>query len=197
MHRSTLTSRFLAGWEPAQLPPRGPDGMIPAPPPAKLPVIEPPSLCEAGPCRNFHRVQSLMDAQEAMDGTPSLHPQVTRACYPAPGIELELGETPVLRCSRWEPDNEQGRLDALRDAFLKSPNGKAFVAKVGAFEEALAVERAKRDALEDEDPSDELQAEADAAVDAVLANKQPPAGGPSDDILDEMIEADHDGTVQL
>lgn len=147
MHRSTLTSRFLAGWEPAQLPPRGPDGMIPAPP-AKLAVIQPPpSLCEAGPCRNFHRVESLMDAQAPLDGSgDAVHPQVTRACYPAVGIELELGETPVTRCSRWEPDNEQARLDGLRDAYLKTLDGRKFVAKVDAFNAALDADDSDADA---------------------------------------------------
>lgn len=144
MHRSTLTSRFLAGWEPAQLPPRGPDGMIPAPPPpTSLHVLQPPSLCEAGPCRHYHRVESLMDAQDPLDGTGGgVHPQVTRACYPAVGIELELGETPILHCSRWEPDNEQGRLDSIRDTYLKTPAGRAFADQVVAFETALAADRA-------------------------------------------------------
>ena len=146
MHKSTLTSRFLAGWEPAPLPARGPDGMIPAPPPASLRVIEAPSLCEAGPCRHYHRVESLMDAQEPLDGSGgSVHPQVTRACYPAVGIELELGETPVMRCSRWEPDNEQARLDSMRDQFLKTPAGKAYAEKLAAFGEAL-----KEQAIADE-----------------------------------------------
>jgi len=137
MKSSTLTSRFLAGFEPLVLPPPGPDGMIPAGPPRSLPVVQPPSLCEAGPCRNYHRVASVMDAEDG--GMPGqTHRQVTRACYPAPGIELELGETPVLQCSRWEPDSEQARLDSIRHPFLKSPEGKAFAEKVTAFEEAEA-----------------------------------------------------------
>lgn len=155
MHRSTLTSRFLAGWEPAPLPPRGPDGMVPAPPPSRsLPIVQPPSLCEAGPCRNYHRVASLMDAQQTMDGSDAIYPQVTRACYPTPGIELELGETPVLRCSRWEPDNEQERLDAIRHNFLKSKDGQAYVAQRAAFDEAVAVAQSRHDdaELEDEGP---------------------------------------------
>lgn len=136
---STLTSRFLAGWEPTQLPPRGPDGLIPAPPVRALPVISVPSLCEAGPCRNYHRVSSIMDAAEPMDGSPGeVHEQVARACYPAPGIELELGESPVLRCSRWEPDGEQARLDSIRDQYLKTPAGRVFVAQAQAFEAAMS-----------------------------------------------------------
>jgi hypothetical protein len=118
-----------------QLPPRGPDGMVPAGAPAKLPVVQPPNLCEAGPCRNYHRVASVLDAEDG--GMPGqTFRQVTRACYPAVGIELELSETPVLQCSRWEPDNEQARLDSVRQPFLKSPEGKAFAAKMAAFEEA-------------------------------------------------------------
>jgi hypothetical protein len=111
--------------------------MIPADPPRSLPVVQPPSLCEAGPCRNYHRVASVMDSEDG--GLPgSTHRQITRACYPAVGIELEMGETPVLQCSRWEPDNEQARLDSLRAAFLKKADGKVFAAKVAAFEEAEA-----------------------------------------------------------
>jgi hypothetical protein len=95
-----------------------------------------------------------MDAEDG--GTPGqAHRQVTRACYPAVGIELELGEVPVLQCSRWEPDNEQSRLDTLRADFLKKPEGKAFAAKVEAFEQA---EAALADAVDDED-SDHIRAE--------------------------------------
>jgi hypothetical protein len=168
VHRSSLTSRFLAGWEPAVLPARGPDGMIPAPPPSKLPVIEPPRLCEAGPCRHYHRVESLLDAQGPMDGSGDpAHTQVTRACYPAVGIELELSETPVLRCSRWEPDNEQARLDGLRDQFLKSPNGKQYAAQLAAFEEAVA-EQDEIDNVVNEQNDADREMTPDEAVDDAL-----------------------------
>lgn len=137
--KSTLTSRFLAGWEPAVFPPRGADGLIPAPPPRPLPVLEHPSLCEAGPCRHYHRVSALMDAAEPIDGSGgSSHEQTTRACYPAPGVELELGEAPITRCSRWEPDNEQARLDSIRDAFLKSPAGRAYADQLRAVADAAS-----------------------------------------------------------
>ena len=111
--------------------------MIPAGPPRSLPVVQPPSLCEAGPCHHYHRVASVMDAEDG--GIPgATHRQITRACYPAPGIELELGEVPVLQCSRWEPDNEQSRLDSIRQGYLKTVDGRAYAAKVEAFEEAEA-----------------------------------------------------------
>jgi hypothetical protein len=140
VQRSTLTSRFLAGFAPGPLPPRGPNGMVPAPPPSArtgLPVIDPPSLCEAGPCRNYHRLVSVMDVQDPVGATGPTHRQITRACYPTAGIELELGETPVLQCSRWEPDNEQARLDSLRSQFMKTAAGKDFAAEVVAFEAAV------------------------------------------------------------
>lgn len=94
-----------------------------------------------------------MDAQAPIDGSgDAIHPQVTRACYPAVGIELELGETPVTRCSRWEPDNEQARLDGLRDHFLKTPAGRAYAERVSAFNAALA-------APDDDDEHDVLDQE--------------------------------------
>lgn len=148
MQRSTLTSRFLSGFQPSQMPPRGPDGLIPAGPPSKLPVIDPPTLCEAGPCRHYHRVVSEMDVQQALDGTDApVREQITRACYPSPGIELELGETPVFQCSRWEPDmSEESRLNEQRKAFMKTPLGKQFAEDVAAFEAANAASKESYDA---------------------------------------------------
>jgi hypothetical protein len=105
--------------------------------------------------------------------------QITRACYPTPGIELELGETPVLQCSRWEPDGEQARLDSIRQGFMKSADGRDFTAKMLAFEEREAAERAAEEAEDDDVPrmgslrSPEQQAE-----------------------IDELL-GDDEGTVQL
>lgn len=121
--------------------------MIPGAPPSRLPVIDPPSLCEAGPCRHYHRVVSVIDAQDPVGERGPVRRQVTRACYPTPGIELELGETPVFVCSRWEPDNEQARLDSLRSAYMKTVDGKTFAAEVAAFE-------ASNDADGDDDAND-------------------------------------------
>lgn len=119
------------------LPPRGPDGMIPSGPPSSGPATQCPSLCEAGPCRHYHKLATIMDAQEPLVGSDPLRRLITRACYPSPGINLELmGEEPVLQCSRWEPDNEQGRLGELRKQYLKTADGKAFAAQVAAFDEA-------------------------------------------------------------
>ena len=119
--------------------------MIPAPPPPPR-VTEPPSLCSAGPCRHYHRIESQMDSAAPLDGSGAdMHPQITRACYPAAGIELELGETPVLRCSRWEPDNEQERLDSIRDTFLRSDAGREFAEALAAYDEEIALQQRDRD----------------------------------------------------
>jgi hypothetical protein len=89
-----------------------------------------------------------MDAEDGgMPGAP--HRQITRACYPTPGIELEIGETPVLQCSRWEPDGEQSRLDSLRSQYMKSPDGKVFAEKMVTFEQAQIDDEAEDDADSD------------------------------------------------
>lgn len=164
MTKTTLTSRFLAGFEPIVLPPRGPDGLIPSGPPRRsLPVLH-PSLCEAGPCRNFHRIASVLDAQEpiaipGVQGGGPVRRQVTRACYPTPGIEIELGEEPVLQCSRWEPDGEQERLDGIRSRYMRSAPGKAFAEQVAKFEESAASEASGKRASEFEADAEALVAE--------------------------------------
>lgn len=137
MQRSTLTSRFLQGFVPDPLPPRGPNGMVPAAPPASLPTIDPPSLCEAGPCRCYHRVVSVMESQGPVGATGPAHRQITRACYPTPGIELELGETPVLQCSRWEPESEYvAARNLAREEFLRSDEGRDFLLQVASYEQS-------------------------------------------------------------
>jgi hypothetical protein len=74
---------------------------------------DPPRLCEAGPCRHYHRFQIQLDAQNPMDerkpdGTVVRHGRVFHVqthhyCYPDVGIELELGALPLLECNRWVP----------------------------------------------------------------------------------------------
>lgn len=77
------------------------------------PVQEPPPrLCEAGPCRHYHRMAIQMDAQNPMaerrDGKVIVHARVFHTtvqhyCYPDVGIETNLGSLPVLECNRWVP----------------------------------------------------------------------------------------------
>lgn len=113
--------------------------LAPPPPVSKLPVIDPPSLCEAGPCRNYHRIVSVMDAERPMDGSDSpARTQITRACYPLSGIEVELGEFPILQCSHWDPRPDDRR-DLGRTQYLASPNGVDFAANVASYEQAVGL----------------------------------------------------------
>jgi hypothetical protein len=167
--------------------------MVPAGAAPRLPVIDPPSLCEAGPCRNYHRVVSVMDAQDPVGETGPTRRQITRACYPTAGIELELGETPVLQCSRWEPDNEQARLDSLRAAYMKSPAGKQFAAEVTSFEAAEAQPESPppAEAVEAKKLSNQIDHPiTPPGVDADLANLSSVYDELADMIIDEAIGGD-------
>lgn len=77
-----------------------------------------------------------MDAQDPIGGTGQVRRQTTRACYPDVGIELEIGETPVLQCSRWYPVAEPAYVIEARDAFIASDAGQAFAGQVAEFETA-------------------------------------------------------------
>lgn len=107
--RHSLTDHF----EPATFA-AGPDGAIA--PPVKLPVLQPLSLCEQGPCVNYHRFALPFEAERAMGasiepggkivGDPGPHPRYVEThhyCYPTPGVEMDLGGMAVLSCNRWDP----------------------------------------------------------------------------------------------
>src|SRR6266850_6704681 len=153
--------RLGEGWEPAPTPPITADGRGPAPPKyAPLPP-EPPSLCRQGPCVNYFEIKHPLNASLPMDGTPAaIYRKTMRACFPGGGVEVELEDTPVFECSRWDPD--QTRLVTLRitrSEYLKSEQGVAYTRELEAWEAAR-----KRDA-------DELQ--------AALDSDDPPAPPPS------------------
>ncbi len=74
--------------------------------------LDPPRLCEAGPCRHYHTMTIQLDAQqphaERVDGRLVEHGRVFHTeqhhyCYPDVGIETNLGALPVLSCNRWVP----------------------------------------------------------------------------------------------
>lgn len=101
----------IAGWSPSPMPPIGPDGG-PILSPAHLPVIKPEGqgLCVDGPggvCVNYHRMVVSFDAQRPLDGSdPEHEPQkVVHTCYPAPGIEVDLGGEHVFECTRYTPSS--------------------------------------------------------------------------------------------
>ena len=125
MPPSSPTDRLAAGFSPAPLPPVAADGSLalePAPITA-LPV-RPLSLCELGPCRNYHRLVNQIDAQSPLDGSEAaVHIGVSRTCYPSAGTEMEL-EAAVRECSRWEPmtNDELTQLQRRRARF-EMPHG--------------------------------------------------------------------------
>lgn len=152
------------------------DGFEPAPAPLRgtpLRTHTPPrpTLCEAGPCRNYHRLETQVDAatpgtvlvpirlpvgtpgaQEVPQGTAytapaSFHVQVHHYCYPSPGIEMPLGDVPVVNCNRWDPgwtkpSDWEIRGGALRD-YWDSPDGQGYRARLKQWEVARADEATK------------------------------------------------------
>lgn len=112
----STTDALEAGLELGKSPPRAADGgpeLSPAP--VSLPVIQPMSLCELGPCRNLHVLTQKIDAQRALDGSEgALHVATVRTCYPAIGIEYDLTSEPVKECSRWFPETTDSHVDRSR-----------------------------------------------------------------------------------
>ncbi len=102
-----LSERVIGAWEPAPLPPIGPDGAPIIPPPVPMTVLSDADwLCLRGPCRNYHRMVLSMDAAQPLDGTEGDDFRKTiHTCYPAPGIEMPLNEHVVYECSRWDPED--------------------------------------------------------------------------------------------
>jgi hypothetical protein len=119
----------------------------------------PPRLCEAGPCRNYHRLVKQLDSQNPLpvmrDGVlvspaGSFHVETHHYCYPDVGIETDLQATPVIECNRWEPRTDKEILvDVKRlTEFKRSKRGKAFKLAQQRWNEDRADERAAELALE-------------------------------------------------
>ena len=174
---------FADGFEPAPAPVVGGDGHLEHAVPR--PAVPPrPSLCAAGPCRHYHRLEIQLEAEDpkaqripvrlpvirpGMAVTPDGKETVYRAptvyytavehyCYPEIGIEMPLGATPVVDCNRWDPQ-WGGSLDTLpkrRDQFWDSAEGRKHLEALEAWTRARELEAAA--ALE----AERLIAEAEA-----------------------------------
>lgn len=132
-----------------------------------------PRLCAAGPCAHYHRFQIQLAAADPGQiavaapvpaTTPSVrqegegqfytpprvfHIQEHHYCYPTTGVEMELGDLPVLECNRWSPQSDLPQALAA-DTFNRSPAGQQFAAEVAAWEAARQAEleaAAKAEAL--------------------------------------------------
>lgn len=112
--------------------------------PQRPPPDPRPSLCEAGPCRHYHRFAVQVDAEppkvrrlpvvvpgvagDTYQPPATFHTETHRYCYPDTGIEMSLGVMPVTECNRWDPvdrDGSEGKA-GLRRAMLfwASPAGQ-------------------------------------------------------------------------
>lgn len=102
----SYADRMAEGFTPTSMPPLGPDG-APVFTPASLeplPLVA-DSLCQLGPCRYYHELVTSFDAQEPLGeetGAPRYRNTV-RTCYPAVGIEADLGEGVIYDCNFWDP----------------------------------------------------------------------------------------------
>lgn len=105
-----LQDRITDGWSPAPLA-VGPDGVVGVTEPKPAPPVQ-RSICQRGPCRNYHRMVVEADA-DAVTGQPT---QVVHTCYPALGIEidLQLGDGAVFECSRWDPEDPEDYMTSER-----------------------------------------------------------------------------------
>lgn len=126
MRRIDVQGELQDGIEPAPGPVMGPDG---APQFVSGPPVTParPRLCEAGPCRHYHRLTIQVEAESpraqrvpvrlpvvpgVVESSPkgsiyqppaTYHTQTSHFCYPDVGIEMPLGSMPVTECNRWFP----------------------------------------------------------------------------------------------
>ena len=168
MRSTDVQDELAEGFEVSELPPIGPDG-APQLSPLRTPTDQPPRLCEAGPCRHYHRMTIRMDAadplpQRGADGalrsSPSnFHVEQHHYCYPDVGIEAKLGRLPVLECNRWSPISarDERAVAENRGAFMESAAGVAYQAEMKAWQARRAAELAA------EQSADELAA-ADLAL---------------------------------
>lgn len=193
MQKITPAEELQEGYETGPCPPP----LIPlrSPPPPR------PRLCSAGPCRNYHRLEIQLDAEDprtqkvgiaapsgnslveaTADGAlyrpPSVfHTETHHYCYPSSGVEITLGALPVVSCSRWHPLPMAGQPVPLADRreaihlFSNSPVGLQYRADVIAWEAARAIEA--ESAREAETLIAESSAAADRAIAAAMANPSP------------------------
>ncbi len=150
------------GIEPAATPPVAADGGLEF---TGMPRLLPPRprLCQAGPCKNYHRFSIQMDAATPHtrklpivlpEGTPGAQPvpggtvytspagfhvQVSHYCYPTSGVEMILGDLPVTECNRWAPLGGDGK-EISAEEFLCSPDGFIFADRVRSWDQARAAE---------------------------------------------------------
>lgn len=157
MRRIDPGSDLQDGIEPAPPPNRNLDGTAIIPP-ARSEVPPRPTLCQAGPCRNYHRFATQVDAANpravrlpiAPNGSPNgvyqapavFHVEVHHYCYPTVGIETNLGALPVTECNRWDPLSSSGadQMRARISEFMDTMEGRAHAQSIADWERARSAE---------------------------------------------------------
>ena len=160
MQHNDVQDDLQEGFDPAPLPPIGPDGALELEPPRKMPD-PPPRMCEAGPCVNYHRFEIQLDvtrpiAERVEEGgklvgaAPPMpfHVRVFHYCYPTPGVETDLGDMPVLSCNRWQPCTREqiAKEQGVIDAFYETEEGQAYHTALDAW---LANQKREQQETED------------------------------------------------
>ncbi len=119
----------MEGWEPSPLPPIAADGGFAADPGVgNMPVIPDwtpdNTMCLRGPCKHYWHLVTMTEAGNP-DGTwealgikePRQH---DHTCLVQLGLETDLGENCVHKCSKWEPMTalEKATRQAGRDEYF-------------------------------------------------------------------------------
>lgn len=172
MRRIDVQGELQDGIDLAPGPVMGPDGapqFVSGPPPTPAR----PRLCEAGPCRHYHRLTIQTEAESPraqrvpvipglVDSGPkgsiyqapaTFHTETHHYCYPDLGIEMVLGSLPVTECNRWWPQDQPGRQIRIdrygaREEFAQSPAGFRYGQEVATWEQARERELADADEAE-------------------------------------------------
>jgi hypothetical protein len=125
--KTFIPGETFADVEPAPLPPLAPDGgPVPigiAPPPAAPPATPESMMCLRGPCTHYWFLETTMPSGNPEDTWKELgvrEPrQLHHICLVHPGLETELTDDCVYRCSRWDPVDlsKQAALENRRDLY--------------------------------------------------------------------------------
>lgn len=134
----------------------GPDGSLGITQNARA-TPPPPRICEAGPCRHYHRFVTQLDAERPMaggiehggeqhgrligDAGPApFYVRVHHFCYPTAGIECDLRDLPVLECNRWSPQVGYSVDEQDRQKFIATEAGQRHQREMAAWIEARRAE---------------------------------------------------------
>jgi len=170
MRSHDVQDEMQEGFEPAPLPPIAADGAPVLTPIESVPPPR-PSLCRAGPCKNYHCFQIQTDSEdprpvkvpgtlppgtprafEVPDGTlyrspRSFHVETHHYCYPTTGVEMKLGSLPVITCNRWHPFG----------ATTPSVDRADFLASEAGIQYAQEVAQWERDREQEQEVDQEIQ----------------------------------------